>query len=702
MKFGSNLQAHLTPEWRSQYIDYEVLKSMLYDCKENFPISNATNVQSDEMIKRHVAHWEEQFFAECDMQLTKVNTFFAEKLAEATRRFALLQSEVQAHKESLIQPTPSVSSTARLRRRVSQAVVFPLMKEKVSVKTLKDLKLAFTEFYLSLILLQNYQEMNFTGFRKILKKHDKMLETKTGGDWHKNYVETSPFHKDNLISEYILKTENLYINELENGDRSKAMKRLRVPPLTETRTYPKGTVFRVGLFLGMFIVMVVVFILAAILLPIDADPWLTVNLYRAGFIVFLFIACMGLNTWGWRSAGVNHVLIFEIDPRQHLSHQHLFEVSAMLSIVWSFSIILFLFGNLPALSSTLPAYLNPGLVYAAYLLFLFNPFPVLFHKARFWLLRRLWRLVACGFYPVEFADFWLADQLNSLANLFVDAEFIICFYGFDSDIWTGRIGETCGSYVYGIKAIVLCYPAYIRFVQCLRRFYDSRKWFPHLVNAGKYSTTFFKVTFSALFTLHSEQTGDKQSVYFFLWLASLFVNSCYTFAWDIKMDWGFLDSNAGENKFLREEIVYPYKALYYLAILEDFLIRFSWIATVSVNQTPVTENGKQILSNVLMVLEVLRRFIWNFFRLENEHLNNCGEFRAVRDISIAPLHADDLASLENMMDDISGADIILLKRRGGLAVPQPPRFCDISRRHSSSALLYVGDTSAGTSSEPQV
>ena len=29
-------------------------------------------------------------------------------------------------------------------------------------------------------------------------------------------------------------------------------------------------------------------------------------------------------------------------------------------------------------------------------------------------------------------------------------------------------------------------------------------------------------------------------------------------------------------------------------------------------------------------------FIWNYFRLENEHLNNCGQFRAVRDISIRP------------------------------------------------------------------
>lgn len=46
--------------------------------------------------------------------------------------------------------------------------------------------------------------------------------------------------------------------------------------------------------------------------------------------------------------------------------------------------------------------------------------------------------------------------------------------------------------------------------------------------------------------------------------------------------------------------------------------------------------------------------MWNFFRLENEHLNNCGEFRAVRDISVAPLNADDQTLLEQMMDQDDG------------------------------------------------
>lgn len=45
----------------------------------------------------------------------------------------------------------------------------------------------------------------------------------------------------------------------------------------------------------------------------------------------------------------------------------------------------------------------------------------------------------------------------------------------------------------------------------------------------------------------------------------------------------------------------------------------------------------ELMMTILSPLEVFRRFMWNYFRLENEHLNNCGNFRAVRDISVAPM-----------------------------------------------------------------
>lgn len=53
------------------------------------------------------------------------------------------------------------------------------------------------------------------------------------------------------------------------------------------------------------------------------------------------------------------------------------------------------------------------------------------------------------------------------------------------------------------RAVVNIIPAWTRFWQCLRRYRDSKEAFPHLVNAGKYSTTFFVVMFATLRTLYN-------------------------------------------------------------------------------------------------------------------------------------------------------------------------------------------------------
>ena len=60
---------------------------------------------------------------------------------------------------------------------------------------------------------------------------------------------------------------------------------------------------------------------------------------------------------------------------------------------------------------------------------------------------------------------------------------------------------------------------------------------------------------------HGNEVVQKNA-FFYLWIISALISTCYTFTWDIKMDWGLLDKNAGENKFLREEIVYAYKVKY--------------------------------------------------------------------------------------------------------------------------------------------
>ncbi|XP_077470872.1 xenotropic and polytropic retrovirus receptor 1 homolog isoform X2 [Stigmatopora argus] len=640
MKFTEHLSAHITPEWRKQYIQYEAFKEMLYAAQDQAP---SIEVTDEDTVKRYYAKFEEKFFQRCEKELAKINTFYSEKLAEAQRRFATLQNELQ----SSLDAQREIATNGRgLRRRKT---VFTLsQQERCKHRNIKDLQLAFSEFYLSLILLQNYQNLNFTGFRKILKKHDKILDTSRGACWRVSHVEVAPFYTCKKITQLISETEGLVTTELEGGDRQKAMKRLRVPPA--------WTTFRVGLYCGVFLVlMVTVIITGAVMFPM-ADVWPMIRIYRGGFLLVEFLFLLGINTYGWRQAGVNHVLIFELNPRNNLSHQHLFEIAGLLGVLWCVSLLSCLFSD----SIPVPMQVNPLALYGFFIVFLINPLKTCYYKSRFWLLKLLFRVMTAPFHRVGFADFWLADQLNSLGIVLLDVEYMICFYSFELD-WKKHDGlisskgnDVCNTYSYGVRAVIHCLPAWFRFIQCLRRYRDTKRAFPHLVNAGKYSTTFFVVTFAALYSTHKAQSIEDANIFLYLHVTCLVVSSCYTLVWDLKMDWGLFDRHAGENTFLREEIVYPHKAYYYSAIVEDVLLRFSWIMTVTLSTLNVVPGISDILATALAPMEVFRRFVWNFFRLENEHLNNCGEFRAVRDISVAPLNADDQTLLEQMMDQEDG------------------------------------------------
>lgn len=80
--------------------------------------------------------------------------FFTEKIAEAGRKFTALKNELHVAGSLKVGPSLSTLSTSR------KVTLAPEPSDKVKVKTRKkvnQLKFAFGEFYLSLILLQNYQ-----------------------------------------------------------------------------------------------------------------------------------------------------------------------------------------------------------------------------------------------------------------------------------------------------------------------------------------------------------------------------------------------------------------------------------------------------------------------------------------------------------------------------------------------------------------
>ena len=163
---------------------------------------------------------------------------------------------------------------------------------------------------------------------------------------------------------------------------------------------------------------------------------------------------------------------------------------------------------------------------------------------------------------------------------------------------------------------------------------------------------------------------------FYVWLVLKLISTFYSIFWDLKMDFGFFAVTEGQNKYLREELVYPSRHYYYAIIFEDILLRLVWIVGLVLKMVRCfTAWSRSLLimifqsfpaeavNCVLQFLEVFRRFIWNFIRLENEHLNNCGQFRIVRDITIGPVAMHDQEEIITMMDHEDGLQQLRLRRK---------------------------------------
>ena len=127
---------------------------------------------------------------------------------------------------------------------------------------------------------------------------------------------------------------------------------------------------------------------------------------------------------------------------------------------------------------------------------------------------------------------------------------------------------------------------------------------------------------------------------FFLWnfqtilhnyviLTVSIIATSYLLWWDIFMDWGLGEINS-KNFFLRKNINYP-KPFYYYAITQNSILRFTWLYNIYINYDAQTKLF------ILSILEVWRRLVWTFFRIENENQNDPEKYRAILEIPQLPI-----------------------------------------------------------------
>jgi len=207
--------------------------------------------------------------------------------------------------------------------------------------------------------------------------------------------------------------------------------------------------------------------------------------------------------------------------------------------------------------------------------------------------------------------------------------------------------------------ILAMLPYYFRFMQCLRRYYDDRSAKMQVANAIKYLLAMI-VTFCNLLYALDRKNNNR----LYAWIILAVIGTLYSYYWDIKMDWGFLEGNLKQNKLLRKSTLLPTHLffIYYLAAMINFLLRISWVLTISPTTFGLSELSSDYLLTLTSSLEIIRRTIWNFFRLENEHLNNCEKFRVTTlvPLDITP-QLDERDQEQKVLAQISSMEPLLIQ-----------------------------------------
>lgn len=243
----------------------------------------------------------------------------------------------------------------------------------------------------------------------------------------------------------------------------------------------------------------------------------------------------------------------------------------------------------------------------------------------------------------RFGDLLLADVLTSYSKVTADLFVALCMFFTPSESATAAPNRACGGTF--LVPLIIAVPHLIRFRQCLIEYLrvqranrhlgttDQAGWGgQHLANAAKYASSFPVIFLAALqrnMAQDSASTSPSAPTIYRLWFLSNLINSAYSFWWDVQKDWDLTLLSASRERTspehaygLRRTLIFPDNTLYYGAIALDLVLRFTWTLNMSTRFGHFNrwEGGIFLLESV----EVFRRWIWIFFRVETEWVRYIG------------------------------------------------------------------------------
>ncbi|GLJ51931.1 hypothetical protein SUGI_1103450 [Cryptomeria japonica] len=490
------------------------------------------------------------------------------------------------------------------------------------------LRAAFIEFHRKLWLVKSFSSLNLLAFSKIMKKYDKI----TGKQASRSYldvVEKSYLGSCEEVGKLLGRVESTFTKYFTNGNHRNAMQVLR--PLRKREKH--RVTFLIGLFTGGSIALIAATVFLIRFFRIYEEGGVTqymdavFPLYSILGCIFLHMLMYAADIYLWVHYRINYPFIFGFKSGSELGYREILLIAMAISLFSMFGII----SNLNMETKDLPTIpeVIPLILMLVLLFILVCPFKIFYYSSRIFLLRSAFRCMCAPFYKVLLPEFFLADQFTSQVQAIRECQYFFCYYILGA--FKNRDTEFVDNNVYEIFFyVVAVIPYWIRCLQSIRRLVEERDPMQGY-NALKYFATVVAVVMR---TAYSKNSNDIWKMLSFLTSGIATFISIY---WDIVIDWGLLQKNS-QNPWLREKLVIGQNKIYFLAMIVNVFLRFAWMQSVLRFQIPGLHY--KVTVTIFACLEIVRRGIWNFFRLENEHLNNVGKYRAFKSVPLPFQYGD--------------------------------------------------------------
>lgn len=335
--------------------------------------------------------------------------------------------------------------------------------------------------------------------------------------------------------------------------------------------------------------------------------------FRAPFMCLIFLFYWGINVTVFELVGLNYSTVLGMNRKEVVSGSRIVLTSLILLSILTFIFVPF----------SLDEQVSGVAVELYFLLFLFflwiflmAPNGMFSRQAQMWYIRRIYFVINPA-YPVEFCEVFIADGITSLAKVWGDSELFLClavekFLNFFRQVKRSDYMNLSGCVHNFYFPLFTSLPYLFRFYQCWIIYKESPEGATKQKSGWgmvKYFTSLPVIWLSALKRDFPSSLGDQLQG---PWVFSSVVNCLYSFAWDVVLDWGLVE-HSGKNWSIRKTRVYP-SIIYVVCIIFDFFLRITWSLKLSSH----LHLGSAGTTTLFEFLELTRRFLWNFLRIEFE------------------------------------------------------------------------------------